>query len=73
MINYTCADYEVRMYNVKFRGDLKLGKLAIKQGQEIGKRLSCENSPDSIYIEVRHHGQIVDVTDLILADNCKKP
>jgi len=67
-------DYEVRIYNAKLRSDLDLGsKAAIIQGQPIGLRLDCNGAPDSVFVEVRYQGRVVDISDLILARNCLAP
>uniref|UniRef100_A0A0K0DGT4 Peptidase_M23 domain-containing protein n=1 Tax=Angiostrongylus cantonensis TaxID=6313 RepID=A0A0K0DGT4_ANGCA len=44
--------FEVRLYNVKTRGDLGFGRKRIVQGEPIGSRLDCDNSPDSVFLEV---------------------
>ena len=65
------SDYEVRIYNVRFREELGLGMKRIEQGQHIGERLLCANAPDSIFLEVRFQGSLVDITKAISGDNCQ--
>ncbi|PIO60194.1 hypothetical protein TELCIR_18315 [Teladorsagia circumcincta] len=50
--------FEVRLYNVKTREDLGFGRKRIVQGEPIGSRLECDNSPDSVFLEqtgTSHH------------------
>jgi len=65
------ADYDVRIYNVRFREDLGLGSKRIEQGQHIGQRLLCSGSPDSIFMEVRFQGSLVDISEAISATKCR--
>jgi len=66
-------DFEVRLFNVQFRTDLGLGRKAIVQGQPIAKRLTCVNAPDSVYVEARYRGQVIDISAMIAADKCQLP
>lgn len=45
--------YEARLYNVKARADIGFGRKRIVQGEPIATRLDCDNSPDSVFLEVR--------------------
>ncbi|KAE9416811.1 hypothetical protein Angca_004035, partial [Angiostrongylus cantonensis] len=65
--------FEVRLYNVKTRGDLGFGRKRIVQGEPIGSRLDCDNSPDSVFLEVRYQGRVVDISDVISAEKCQLP
>ncbi|KAL3083328.1 hypothetical protein niasHS_011130 [Heterodera schachtii] len=67
------TDYEVRIYNARFRESLALGKQHIEQGQHIGHRLDCagEEVAQSVFMEVRFQGIVVDVSEAISAHNCK--
>ncbi|UMM18724.1 hypothetical protein L5515_014655 [Caenorhabditis briggsae] len=65
--------FEVRLYNVKARSDIGFGRKRIVQGEPIATRLGCDNSPDSVFLEVRFEGRVVNITDIITADNCKMP
>ncbi|KAI3422481.1 hypothetical protein GPALN_012989 [Globodera pallida] len=67
------TDYEVRIFNARSREFLALGKQHIEQGQHIGYRLDCpeEDVPQSVFIEVRFQGIVVDISDAISARNCK--
>jgi len=65
------TDYDVRIYNARFRKDLDLGNRRIEQGQHIGQRLMCTDSPQSVTIEVRFQGSVVDISEAITAANCK--
>ncbi|CAO4365776.1 unnamed protein product [Caenorhabditis nigoni] len=65
--------FEVRLYNVKARADIGFGRKRIVQGEPIATRLDCDNSPDSVFLEVRFEGRVVNITDIITADNCKMP
>lgn len=67
----TWLDYEVRIYNVRYREDLGFGRKHVVQGQPVARRLNCPSSPDSVFIEVRFQGVIVDITDAIKAENCR--
>ena len=44
--------FEVRLYNAVTRPDIGYGRMRVAQGEPIGKRLDCENSPDSVFMEV---------------------
>jgi len=68
-------DYEVRIYNVRIRSDFEFSthKMAINQHQPIGTRLRCQGAPDSIYLEMRYQGRVMDISDLLMATNCTKP
>ncbi|CAD6196604.1 unnamed protein product [Caenorhabditis auriculariae] len=65
--------FEARIYNVRTRSDIGFGRKRIVQGEPIGARLDCDNSPDSIFLELRYQGRVVNVTDIITAENCKLP
>ncbi|CAI4231728.1 unnamed protein product [Auanema sp. JU1783] len=65
--------FDVHIYNVRTRSDLGFGRKRIVQGEPIGTRLNCDNSPDSIFIEFRYQGRIVDMTDIITATKCQLP
>ncbi|VDN55583.1 unnamed protein product [Dracunculus medinensis] len=65
-------DFEVVLYNVHYRDQL-LGRQRVIQGQPIGIRLNCGDSPDSVFMEVRYRGVIVDISDMISANKCKMP
>ncbi|KAH7724650.1 Protein K05F1.5 [Aphelenchoides avenae] len=67
------TDYEVRLYNVRYRDDLGFGKKRIEQGQPVGVRLACAGSSDTIFVEVRFQGAVVNITDAVSAKNCKHP
>lgn len=71
MLNAFYLDYEVRIYNVRFLEELGLGNKRIEQGQHIGTRLLCSISPDSIFIEVRFQGVLVDISEAVSAKNCQ--
>lgn len=65
-------DFEVRIYNVVYE-EGTIGHQRIVQGQVIGTRLNCTESPDTVFMEVRYRGRVVDISDLITAKLCKKP
>uniref|UniRef100_F1L558 Leukocyte cell-derived chemotaxin-2 n=2 Tax=Ascaris TaxID=6251 RepID=F1L558_ASCSU len=65
-------DFEVMLYNVHYREKI-IGRQRVVQGEPIATRLDCENSPDSIFMEVRYRGIVVDISDMISAKSCKKP
>ncbi|CAI5442771.1 unnamed protein product [Caenorhabditis angaria] len=65
--------FEARIYNVKARSDIGFGRTRIVQGEPIANRLDCENSPDSVFVEIRHEGRVVNLTDIITASKCKLP
>ncbi|XGW12190.1 hypothetical protein V3C99_013128 [Haemonchus contortus] len=65
--------FEVRLYNVKTREDIGFGRKRIVQGEPIGTRLECDNSPDSVFLEVRYQGRVVDISDVISAEKCQLP
>ncbi|KJH44422.1 peptidase, M23 family [Dictyocaulus viviparus] len=65
--------FEVRLYNVKTREDLGFGRKRIVQGEPIGSKLVCDNSPESIFVEVRYQGRVVDISDMITAEKCQLP
>jgi len=69
------ADFTVRIYNARFiQGSPGLGEMRIAQGQPIGTRLNCPGQThDSIFMEIRRNGKLVNVTDAILANNCQLP
>jgi len=64
-------DYEVRIYNARFRENFGLGQQHILQGRHIGYRLTCDGSPQSIFLEVRFQGALVDISEALNASNCK--
>ncbi|KAF8362531.1 lect-2 [Pristionchus pacificus] len=66
-------DFEVRIYNARYREDLPLGRHRIVQGQPIAVRLTCDSAPDSVFVEIRHQGRVIDVSDMITAESCKLP
>ena len=67
------ADYEVRIYNARFRESLGLGRQHIEQGQHIGHRLDCpgEEIPPTVFMEIRFQGTLLDISDAIMAKSCK--
>ncbi|CAJ0950456.1 unnamed protein product, partial [Mesorhabditis belari] len=67
------AGFEVRIYNVRVRAELEFGRQNIIQGQPIARRLSCESAPDSVFLEIRYEGKVVDVSDMISANKCQLP
>lgn len=67
------SDFEVNIYNARYRPEIGFGKKHIVQHQPIGYRLNCSNSPDTVFVEVRFQGTVVNITDAILANNCKLP
>ncbi|VDN17790.1 unnamed protein product [Gongylonema pulchrum] len=66
------SDYEVVLYNVRYR-DRLLGRQHVVQGEPIATRLNCEDSPDSVFMEVRYRGVVVDISDMISAKTCRMP
>ncbi|PAV82862.1 hypothetical protein WR25_21137 [Diploscapter pachys] len=56
--------FEVRLYNAVTRPDIGYGRMRVAQGEPIGKRLDCENSPDSVFMEVRYEGKLVDIKNM---------
>ncbi|KAK6104705.1 hypothetical protein QQG55_17305 [Brugia pahangi] len=66
------TDYEVVLYNVRYRDGL-LGSQHVLQGEPIATRLDCEDSPDSVFMEVRYRGVVVDISELISAKRCRMP
>jgi hypothetical protein len=67
------TDFQVSIYNVKYREDMGFGRKHIQQGQPIGYRLTCPKSPDSVFVEFRFQGTVVNITDQVTANNCKAP
>jgi len=67
------ADFEVAIYNARYRDDIGFGRKRIQQGQPIGYRLVCPKSPNTIFVEMRFQGTVVNVTDMITAKNCRAP
>lgn len=65
-------DFEVVLYNVHYRDQL-LGTQYVRQGEPIAVRLDCEDSPDSVFMEVRYRGIVVDISDMISAQLCRMP
>ncbi|EYC16206.1 hypothetical protein Y032_0034g2856 [Ancylostoma ceylanicum] len=65
--------FEARLYNVKTREDLGFGRKRIVQGEPIGTRLECDSSPDSVFLEMRYQGRVVDISDVISAQKCQLP
>ncbi|VDK61777.1 unnamed protein product [Anisakis simplex] len=53
--------------------DKVIGRQRVVQGEPIATRLDCENSPDSIFMEVRYRGDVVNISDMISGSSCKKP
>uniref|UniRef100_A0A0K0EXD7 Peptidase_M23 domain-containing protein n=1 Tax=Strongyloides venezuelensis TaxID=75913 RepID=A0A0K0EXD7_STRVS len=66
-------DFEARLYNVRYYEHLKFGSKYIQKGMPIGRRLNCPNSPDSIFLELRFQGKLINITDIVTADSCKMP
>ncbi|VDN05244.1 unnamed protein product [Thelazia callipaeda] len=66
------TDYEVVLYNVRYRDQL-LGSRHVKQGDLVATRLDCEDSPDSVFMEVRYRGIVVDISEMISAKMCRMP
>ncbi|KAK0395986.1 hypothetical protein QR680_001520 [Steinernema hermaphroditum] len=67
-------DFEARIYNVRFREDLALGRsINVEAGQHIANRLVCEDGTDSIFLEIRHKGIPVNVTNLLTGPRCGMP
>ncbi|MCP9262364.1 hypothetical protein DINM_005633 [Dirofilaria immitis] len=66
------TDYEVVLYNVRYR-DRLLGSQHVAQGEPIATRLDCEDSPDSVFMEVRYRGVVVDISEMISAKQCRMP
>ena len=69
-------DFTVKIYNARFLGppdtvEPLVGDQNILQGQAIGRRLDCGAGRDSIFLEFRKFGRLVNMTDAILANNCK--
>uniref|UniRef100_A0AC34QGC8 Uncharacterized protein n=1 Tax=Panagrolaimus sp. JU765 TaxID=591449 RepID=A0AC34QGC8_9BILA len=64
-------DFQVAIYNAKYREDLGFGRKRIQQGQAIGYRLTCPKSPDSVFVEFRFQGKLVNVTNLVVAEDCR--
>uniref|UniRef100_A0A7E4V5E8 Peptidase_M23 domain-containing protein n=1 Tax=Panagrellus redivivus TaxID=6233 RepID=A0A7E4V5E8_PANRE len=67
------TDFTVNLYNVRYRDDLGFGRKHIAQGQPIGYRLTCPKASNSIFVEVRFQGTVVNVTNQFLAKDCKLP
>ncbi|KAI6221659.1 Peptidase M23 domain-containing protein [Aphelenchoides besseyi] len=67
----TWLDYEVRLYNVRYREELGFGRKHVVQGQPIARRLTCNGVPDSVFMEVRFQGVVVDITEAITATSCR--
>uniref|UniRef100_A0A0N5A477 Peptidase_M23 domain-containing protein n=1 Tax=Parastrongyloides trichosuri TaxID=131310 RepID=A0A0N5A477_PARTI len=67
------TDFEARIYNVRYYEHLKFGTKFVQKGMPIGKRLNCPNSPDSIFVEIRFQGKLINITDVITANSCKMP
>uniref|UniRef100_A0A0N5BZZ0 Peptidase_M23 domain-containing protein n=1 Tax=Strongyloides papillosus TaxID=174720 RepID=A0A0N5BZZ0_STREA len=66
-------DFEARLYNVRYYEHLKFGSKYVQKGMPIGRRLNCPNSPDSIFLELRFQGKLINITDIVTADSCKMP
>ncbi|CAG9530051.1 unnamed protein product [Cercopithifilaria johnstoni] len=66
------TDYEVVLYNVRYR-DRLLGSQHVAQGEPIATRLDCEDSPDSVFMEIRYRGVVVDISEMISAKRCRLP
>uniref|UniRef100_A0A1I8ADX9 Histone H2A n=1 Tax=Steinernema glaseri TaxID=37863 RepID=A0A1I8ADX9_9BILA len=67
-------DFEARIYNVRFREDISLGGgTNVEAGQHIANRLVCEDGTDSIFMEIRHKGIPVNVTNLLTGPRCGMP
>ncbi|CAD5214601.1 unnamed protein product [Bursaphelenchus xylophilus] len=67
----TWTDYDVKIFNVRYREELGFGRKHIEQGQPVGRRLVCPDSTDSIFLEVRFQGTVINITDAILAKSCR--
>ncbi|CAB3404606.1 unnamed protein product [Caenorhabditis bovis] len=65
--------FEARLYNVKARPELGFGRKRIVQGEPIATRLDCDNSPDSVFLEIRFQGRVVNLTDIVTAAKCNLP
>jgi len=66
-------DYTVRIYNVRYRDDFVPGKTNIVQGQPIGHRLTCTDSPDTIFVQFQFTGRFIDLHEQLAATNCSVP
>jgi hypothetical protein len=65
-------DFTAHIYNAKFM--LEPGQKDIRQGQAIATKLECPGQKyDSVFVEIRHKGRLVNMTDLVLATDCKLP
>jgi len=65
-------DFTAHIYNAKFL--LEPGVKDIRQGQSIATKLNCHGQKyDSVFVEIRHKGRLVNMTDLVLATDCKLP
>lgn len=65
-------DFVVHIYNVKFI--VEPGTQHIEQGKPIAQRLTCPGMDiNTIFVEFRHLGKLVNVTNLIAASDCKLP
>lgn len=66
------SDFTAHIYNAKFL--LEPGVKDIRQGQAIATKLECQGQKyDSVFVEIRHKGRLVNMTDLVLATDCKLP
>jgi hypothetical protein len=66
------SDFTVHIYNAHFVPEPGYQYLA--QGVVVARRLKCADSPmDSVFMEYRYKGRLVNVTNLISAANCKLP
>jgi len=72
-------DFTVHIYNAKF---LKHpGEFNIKQGDPVARRLDCPadrrsgfySAVDSVFVEFRFRGRLVNITEQILGYDCKLP
>ncbi|VDK84615.1 unnamed protein product [Litomosoides sigmodontis] len=66
------TDFEVVLYNVRYHDRLS-GTENVAQGELIATRLDCDNSPDSVFMEVRYRGVVVDISEMISAQRCRIP
>ncbi|TMS35776.1 hypothetical protein L596_003099 [Steinernema carpocapsae] len=67
-------DFEARIYNVRYREDLGLGRnMNVEAGQHIANRLVCDGGPDSVFMEIRHRGIPVNITNQLLGPRCRMP
>lgn len=66
-------DFEAKIYNARIFSHLTPGTVTVEQGEPIGNRLGCPTAPDTVFLEIRHHGRIIDVSEQLTATNCTTP